>query len=183
MLFKNWLGNSTIKFLLLLNYPVQIGKPRALGTKPYVSCYVVLPALCHLEHTIDISVEDTAYMIRCKAAFTKHLSQCKAKFKRALFKTAIVLNQRFKNFVSTQRRARKGMEQPWSNAARAHCHYSTEQPWSSKDGEIPDVCPTLLQMKNRGLIGLCASRAEPTIRRVACPVMWWSSHAGWPNWR
>lgn len=46
-----------------------------LGGDKYVSCSVVLPALCHLHHAMKISDDDPAYIVRFKAAFTKDLNQ------------------------------------------------------------------------------------------------------------
>ncbi len=46
-----------------------------LGGDKYVSCSVVLPALCHLQHAMKISDDDPAYIVRFKAAFTKDLNQ------------------------------------------------------------------------------------------------------------
>lgn len=50
-----------------------------LGGDKYVSCSVVLPALCHLKHEMRISDEDPAYIVRFKAAFTKDLDQRREK--------------------------------------------------------------------------------------------------------
>jgi hypothetical protein len=50
-----------------------------LGGDKYVSCSVVLPALCHLQHGIKISDDDPAYIVRFKAAFTKDLNQGREK--------------------------------------------------------------------------------------------------------
>nr|XP_054591422.1 E3 SUMO-protein ligase ZBED1-like [Nothobranchius furzeri] len=46
-----------------------------LGGENYISCSVVLPALCHLQHAMKISDDDPAYSVRFKAAFTKDLNQ------------------------------------------------------------------------------------------------------------
>lgn len=45
-----------------------------LGGEQYVSCSVVLPALCHLLRTMAVSDVDPAYIARFKAAFTKNLN-------------------------------------------------------------------------------------------------------------
>ncbi len=50
-----------------------------LGGDKYVSCSVVLPAPCHLQHTMKISDDDPAYIVRFKAAFTKDLNQRREK--------------------------------------------------------------------------------------------------------
>lgn len=50
-----------------------------LGGEKYVSCSVVLPALCHLQQAMKISDEDPAYIVRFKAAFTKDLNQRREK--------------------------------------------------------------------------------------------------------
>lgn len=50
-----------------------------LGGEKYVSCSVVLPALCHLKQAMKISDDDPAYIVRFKAALTKDLDQWKEK--------------------------------------------------------------------------------------------------------
>ncbi|CAL8370529.1 unnamed protein product [Boreogadus saida] len=50
-----------------------------LGGDKYVSCSVVLPALCHLQHVMKISDDDPAYIVRFKAAFTTDLNQRREK--------------------------------------------------------------------------------------------------------
>ncbi|KAL1262303.1 hypothetical protein QQF64_007568 [Cirrhinus molitorella] len=47
-----------------------------LGGEAYVSCSVVLPAFCHLNHVMRVSDEDPAYVARFKTAFIKDLAEC-----------------------------------------------------------------------------------------------------------
>ena len=49
-----------------------------LGGETYVSCSVVLPALCHLYRTMEVSEEDPAYIGKFKTAFKKDLSEQQA---------------------------------------------------------------------------------------------------------
>ncbi|KAL7398344.1 hypothetical protein ABVT39_008211 [Epinephelus coioides] len=50
-----------------------------LGGEKYVSCSVILPALCHLQQVVKISDDDPAYIVRFKTAFTQDLSQRREK--------------------------------------------------------------------------------------------------------
>ncbi|CAJ1069764.1 E3 SUMO-protein ligase ZBED1-like [Xyrichtys novacula] len=45
-----------------------------LGGEAYVSCSVVLPAFCHLDHLMDITDDDPTYVVKFKNAFQRDLA-------------------------------------------------------------------------------------------------------------
>ena len=67
-----------------------------LGGEMYVSCYVVLSALCHFQRTMKVSDIDRAYIARLKAAFTKDLNVRKENSNLWWLKVATCLDPRFK---------------------------------------------------------------------------------------
>uniref|UniRef100_A0AAV2MH39 Uncharacterized protein n=1 Tax=Knipowitschia caucasica TaxID=637954 RepID=A0AAV2MH39_KNICA len=50
-----------------------------LGGEKYVSCSVVLPALCHLSRVMEVTEDDPSYMIKFKGTFTADLEARKEK--------------------------------------------------------------------------------------------------------
>lgn len=46
-----------------------------VGSEKYVFFSMVLSALCHLLHTMEVSEVDPAYIVPFKAAFTKDLNR------------------------------------------------------------------------------------------------------------
>ncbi|XP_041960437.1 E3 SUMO-protein ligase ZBED1-like [Alosa sapidissima] len=68
-----------------------------LGGETYVSCSVVLPALCHLYHTMEVSDEDPAYIGKFKTAFKKDLSERQANLNNGWLNIASALDPRFKD--------------------------------------------------------------------------------------
>ena len=125
----------------------------------YVSCSVVLPALCHLHHTMEVSDEDTAYMVKFKTAFGKDLSQRIATLNHEWLKMATVLDPRFKDLKCLGRVKRK-------EAKKSCLVFSSLSSDSDSDDEV------------RCTRAVSLYRAEPTINETDCPLQWWSSRAG-----
>ncbi|KAK7944432.1 hypothetical protein WMY93_000160 [Mugilogobius chulae] len=67
---------------------------RAPWWEKYVSCSIVLPALCHLQRTMEVSDVDPAYVVRFKTAFTKDLDKRKQNLNLAWLKVATALDPR-----------------------------------------------------------------------------------------
>ncbi|KAK7162416.1 hypothetical protein R3I93_006650 [Phoxinus phoxinus] len=68
-----------------------------LGGEKYVSCSVVLPALCHLALKMAVTEDDPAYVVRFKDAFKEDLTKRKENTNIAWLKIASALDPRFKN--------------------------------------------------------------------------------------
>lgn len=152
-----------------------------LGGETYVSCSVVLPALRHLDRTMEVSDDDPAYVVRFKAAFTQDLSQRQATLNHGWLRLATALDPRFKALKCLPRGEREGV---WTSVEAL----LREEP----DRAPPE--PTEEPAKKRSLLlfasdsdsedeegpnrALSLYRAEPTISETDCPLQWWSTHAG-----
>lgn len=60
----------------------------------YVSCSVVLPALCHLSRVMEVTEDDPAYMIKFKGTFTADLEVRKEKTNITWLRVATALDPR-----------------------------------------------------------------------------------------
>jgi hypothetical protein len=85
-----------------------------LGGGKYVSCSVVLPALCHLLRTMEVSDVDPAYIARFKAAFPKDLNWRKDNSNLWWLKVATALDPRFKDLKCLPRTERREVWQKLS---------------------------------------------------------------------
>ncbi|KAI3355923.1 hypothetical protein L3Q82_004468 [Scortum barcoo] len=63
-----------------------------LGGEACVSCSVVLPAFRHLDHVMDITDDDPAYVVKFKNAFQKDLAARSADANETWFKVATALH-------------------------------------------------------------------------------------------
>uniref|UniRef100_H3AY07 BED-type domain-containing protein n=1 Tax=Latimeria chalumnae TaxID=7897 RepID=H3AY07_LATCH len=68
-----------------------------LGGETYVSCSVVLPALCHLFRVMAVSDDDPAYVVWFKNSFNADLTKRKESTNLTWLKIATALDPRFKN--------------------------------------------------------------------------------------
>ncbi|KAJ7985047.1 hypothetical protein DPEC_G00361090 [Dallia pectoralis] len=123
-----------------------------LGGETYVSCSVVLPALRHLTHTMEVSDDDPAYVVRFKGDFIKDLSQRQDTLNHGWLRVATALDPRFKN-----------QTEPLQNPKRSLLLFNSDS--ESEDEEGPNGA-------------LARYRAEPTISETDCPLQWWSTHEG-----
>ncbi|XP_019713457.1 zinc finger BED domain-containing protein 1-like [Hippocampus comes] len=151
-----------------------------LGGETYVPCSVVLPALCHLRHTMEVSDNDSNDVVKFKTAFTKEFTQRTATLNLEWLKVATVLDPRFKDLKYLAREEReevwsrleallqeqcKGtiMEEPATKKRLLLCSFDSD---SDSDEE------------ERWRRALNLYRAESTISETDCPFQWWSSRAG-----
>lgn len=77
-----------------------------LGGDTYVSCSVVLPALCHLNRVMNPTDEDPGYMMKFKATFSKDLDTRMATINNRWLKVATALDPRFKDLKSIHKNER-----------------------------------------------------------------------------
>ncbi len=152
-----------------------------LGGETYVSCSAVLPALRHLDRTMEVSDEDPAYMVKFKTAFSKYLSQRQATLNHEWLKLATVFDPRFKDLKCLPKGEREGvwtsLEALLQTESKSATPEPTEEPAKKKrlllcasdSDSDDDVGP------NRAL---SLYRAEPTISETDCPLQWWSTLAG-----
>ena len=155
-----------------------------LGGDKYVSCSVVLPGLCHLLRTMEVSDVDPAYIVRFKAAFTEDLTKRKANTNLSWLKVATALDPRFKDLRCLPRAER---EEVWHKISEM---LKDREPASQPSGEeMEDEPPkkkmTLLLMGSESesddealSTDKTLDRAEPSVSTETCPLQWWSAHTG-----
>lgn len=153
------------------------------GGETYVSCSVVLPALCHLYHTMGVTEEDPAYIGRFKTAFKKDLSERHANLNNGWLNIASALDPRFKDLKFRQRGDR---EEVWTSLeVLLQNKPSTATP---EPAEKPPKKRTLLLFSSDtdsdddGTVETCRAlnryKAEPSISMEECPLQWWTTHSG-----
>ncbi|XP_015463706.3 E3 SUMO-protein ligase ZBED1 [Astyanax mexicanus] len=152
-----------------------------LGGETYVSCSVVLPALCHLYRTMEASQEDPAFVERFKTAFKKDLSEQQTNINNRWLRIASALDPRFKDLKFLPKGER---EEVWT---RLEVLLQEESSRTNLKQEEPAKKRSLLLLASdsdsdddmMGLNGpLNRYKAEPNICMEACPLQWWSTHAG-----
>nr|XP_055040804.1 E3 SUMO-protein ligase ZBED1-like [Misgurnus anguillicaudatus] len=156
-----------------------------LGGEKFVSCSVVLPALCHLSRVMEVSEDDPGYMIKFKETFTTDMDKRKDKTNITWLRVATALDPRFKDLKCLSRADRAEV---WSSI----CALLRER----GDGLAQRDKPVLAEpLKKRSClmsapdsssddeddcIEKCVERykAEPSIGIEDCPMQWWSKHEG-----
>lgn len=82
-----------------------------LGGEAYVSCSVVLPALCNLRNIMEVSDEDPAYVVRSKTTFKEDLASRQENTNNEWLKLATALDPHFKDLKSLPKSER---EEVWT---------------------------------------------------------------------
>ncbi|KAJ8360342.1 hypothetical protein SKAU_G00168670 [Synaphobranchus kaupii] len=159
-----------------------------LGGEAYVSCSVVLPALCHLYRIMEISDEDPTYMVRFKTAFKKDLAEWQADTNNGWLKLASALDPRFKDLKCLPRGERDevctSLEDMLQEAEprRATPQPSTEDEPAKKKRSLlllgSDSESDKEMVPNRALYHY---KAEPSISMDECPLQWWSCKGVFPG--
>uniref|UniRef100_A0A8C4DLB3 Zinc finger BED domain-containing protein 1 n=1 Tax=Dicentrarchus labrax TaxID=13489 RepID=A0A8C4DLB3_DICLA len=83
-----------------------------LGGEAYISCSVVLPALCHLRQVMKVSEEDPAYVVRFKTIFMEDLASRQENTNNVWLKLATEPDRRFKDLKSLPKSER---EEVWTS--------------------------------------------------------------------
>lgn len=151
-----------------------------LGGEKFVSCSVVLPALCHLSRVMEVSEDDPAYMVRFKETFTTDMDKRKEKFNTTWLIVATSLDPRFKDLKCLSKADR-------SKAWNSICALLQERGLPEHDKpEPPKKRSCLMSMpesssdEEEDYAEKCVERykAEPSIGIEECPLQWWSKHEG-----
>ncbi|XP_051951401.1 E3 SUMO-protein ligase ZBED1-like [Xyrauchen texanus] len=142
-----------------------------LGGDKYVSCSVVLPALCHLQHAMKISDDDPAYIVRFKAAFIKALNQRSEKINLEWLKIHDLRN----SSACPEQRGRlelvKGEEpalQPLGEENPEPPKKKTALLLMGSDSESDEETPENNTVERY--------KVEPSASLDQCPLKWWSEH-------
>lgn len=154
-----------------------------LGGDKYVSCSVVLPTLCHLLHTMEVSDVDPAYIVRFKAAFTEDLNRRKDNTNLLWLKVA--LDPRFKDLRCLPRAEREEVWQKLSEMLMdrepaSHPSRKETEPEPPKKKKM-----SLLLMESESDDEALSTdktvdryKAEPSVGIEACSLQWWAAHTG-----
>ncbi|KAF1380226.1 hypothetical protein PFLUV_G00184640 [Perca fluviatilis] len=153
-----------------------------LGGDRYVSCSVVLPGLCHLQHVMKISDDDPAYIVRFKAAFTKDLNQQSEKINLEWLKVATALDPRFKDLKCLPRAEREPVWAKLSELVKRE--EPALQPLGEENPEPPKKKTALLLMGSDSESDeetpedntVERYKVEPSASLDQCPLKWWSDH-------
>ncbi|XP_068577816.1 E3 SUMO-protein ligase ZBED1-like [Cebidichthys violaceus] len=157
-----------------------------LGGEKYVSCSVVLPAFCHLSRVMESSDDDPAYVVKFKSTFRTDLETRKENANIAYLKIATALDPRFKHLKCIPRAERAEVWASVTNLLKEQ-RVVAEQPVEATTSEPPKKKLALLaassesdseQEEDSVENSVRRYRSEPTISTEACPLEWWSKHAG-----
>ncbi|XP_063049691.1 E3 SUMO-protein ligase ZBED1-like [Engraulis encrasicolus] len=152
-----------------------------LGGEMYVSCSVVLPALCHLSRVMDATEDDPAYMVKFKATFKADMDGRKDKYNTTWLRIATALDPRFKDLKCLTKPDRV---QVW-NSIRTLL-MEMQRPAELDDTPEPAKKKPALMLADESSsdeeedsVERCIDRykAEPMINLDDSPQEWWSTHA------
>ncbi|XP_053293967.1 zinc finger BED domain-containing protein 4-like [Pleuronectes platessa] len=157
-----------------------------LGGEAYVSCSVVLPALCHLRHVMEVTEDDPAYVVKFKTAFKTDLASRQKNTNNEWLKIATALDPRFKDLKSLPKSERPEVWTTLERLLQEQSPRARRAPQAAEDGP-PKKKMSLLVMGSDSESeeevqqphrALHRYRAEPSIGMEDCPLEWWSSHSG-----
>ncbi|KAK0140687.1 Zinc finger BED domain-containing protein 1 [Merluccius polli] len=162
---------------------------KLLGGEKYVSCSMVLPAICHILRVMESSNDDPAYMVKFKSTFTTDMEKRKEKANTSYLKIATALDPRVKDLKCLHRAERGEVWASLITLLKEEIQGSAPQQPVEEPPEPPKKRSSLLfvasdseseEEDNPFEIEKCVSRyqAEPTISEEDCPLKWWSQHAG-----
>ncbi|XP_062854826.1 E3 SUMO-protein ligase ZBED1-like [Trichomycterus rosablanca] len=155
-----------------------------LGGEKFVSCSVVLPALCHLSRVMESSEDDPPYIGKFKQTFTLDMEKRKEKTNSTWLKISTALDPRFKDLKCLHRFERAEV---WALIAGIMKEEMlAQEPVQTVTFEPPQKKAALLVAsesesdEEENYIEKCLERyrAEPVISMEDCPLEWWSKHAG-----
>lgn len=155
-----------------------------LGGEKFVSCSVVLPALCHLSRVMEVSEYDPAYMVKFKETFKAEMEKHKEKTNIMWLRVATALDPRFKGLKCLSRADRAEVWRLISALLRERQRPAQpEQPATyepSKKRSALMFASESSSDEEEDYIEKCVERyrAEPTIDIEDCPQKWWSKHEG-----
>ncbi|XP_078111814.1 E3 SUMO-protein ligase ZBED1-like [Sander vitreus] len=154
-----------------------------VGGEQYISCSVVLPALCHLFRVMEVSDDDPGDLCRFKEAFTADLSKWKESMNIQWLKVATAVDPRFKDLKCLPRSER---DEVWRLIkelnAQQHNNEATDPEPPKKKMSLLVASDSEDEEETAADNSVDRYRAEPTISVEDCPLKWWSAHAGaYPN--
>ncbi|KAL1265940.1 hypothetical protein QQF64_003967 [Cirrhinus molitorella] len=106
-----------------------------LGGEQYISCSVVLPALCHLFKIMEATEDDPAYVVKFKNDFTSDLSKRKDSTNLTWLKIATAIDPRFKDLKCLPKDERNEV---WASLSKL---LMAESPGKQESKETTDQHP------------------------------------------
>ncbi|CAL9703477.1 unnamed protein product [Knipowitschia caucasica] len=154
-----------------------------LGGEKFVSCSVVLPALCHLSRVMEISEDDPAYIVKFKQTFSADMTSRKDKTNLTWLKISTALDPRFKDLKCLHRSERAEVWALIAGLLKEDIH--GQQQVEETSSEPPNKKAALLfasdseSDEEQDDIKNCLTRyrAEPVLCKDECPLEWWCKHA------
>ncbi|KAI4875619.1 hypothetical protein NFI96_008201 [Prochilodus magdalenae] len=159
-----------------------------LRGEQYVSCSVVLPALCHLFRVMEPSDDDPVYVVRFKTVFIPDLTKRKDTTNLTWLKITTALDPRFKDLKCLPKDERSEI---W---ASLHNLMMAEMPAQQPSAEATETQPSKKRRMSAFLLGSsdtdtdeeeesieqCLDRykAECKMDMEGCPLQWWSTREG-----
>ncbi|KAL3973863.1 KRAB domain-containing zinc finger protein [Sarotherodon galilaeus] len=148
-----------------------------LGGEQYVSCSMVLPALCHLFRIMEPSDDDPVYVLRFKKVFTTDLAQRRDSSNLTWLKIATALDPRFKDLKCLSKDERREV---WASVhdflmAETHAHQPSAQTTEERSPKKSKMSICLLDAIDRSLN---LYKAEPKIDIGERPLQWWLKREG-----
>uniref|UniRef100_A0A8C1D0C7 Uncharacterized protein n=2 Tax=Cyprinus carpio TaxID=7962 RepID=A0A8C1D0C7_CYPCA len=153
-----------------------------LGGEQYISCSVVLPALCHLFKIMESTEDDPAYVVKFKNDFTSDLSKRKDSTNLTWLKIATAIDPRFKDLKCLPKDERNEV---WASLSKLLMAQSPGKQESKKttDQQPPKkrrISVLLVSSDSESdeeeeSIEQCLNRykAEPKLHMEGCPLQWW----------
>ncbi|XP_060792633.1 E3 SUMO-protein ligase ZBED1-like [Neoarius graeffei] len=155
-----------------------------LGGEKFVSCSVVLPALCHLSRVMDVTEEDPAYMIKFKETFSADMGGHKEKLNITWLRVATALDPRFKDLKCLSKPDRvlvwdsiHALLQELGKGSQAERdNKSTPEPEKKKPALM--LTQESSSDEEEDHVDQCIEhyKSEPMIGIEDSPQEWWSTH-------
>ncbi|XP_040208642.1 E3 SUMO-protein ligase ZBED1-like isoform X2 [Rana temporaria] len=157
-----------------------------LGGEKFVSCSVVLPALCHLSRVMEVTEDDPAYTIKFKGTFAADMEGRKEKTNITWLRVATALDPRFKDLKCLSKPDRAEVWGTIRALLQEMVRERPAQPDNKVTPEPPTKKPTLMLTnesssdEEEDSIDQCLRRykSEPLTGMDDCPQEWWSTHEG-----
>ncbi|KAL4009365.1 hypothetical protein ACER0C_003217 [Sarotherodon galilaeus] len=180
--------NKSVLTTILTQQNSKICYRTAGGGERYVSCSMVLPALCHLFWVMEPLDDDPVYAVKFKIVFTTDLAQRRASSNLTWLKIATALDPRFKDLKCLSKDERREV---WASVhdllmAETDAHQpsaqTTEEPSPKKSKMSISLLgsPDSDTEEEEDAIDCCLNlyKAEPKIDTGECPLQWWLKREG-----
>lgn len=152
-----------------------------LGGEHYISCSVVLPALCHLFRVMEPSDDDPVLILRLKKVFSEDLAKRKENANLSWLKLATALDPRFKDLKCLPKSERAEVWSSLTDLLKENERPQTKSPETtdvpakkmriflqaaSSDSDTDEEEENIQSLMNR-------YKSETKLEMDGCPLQWW----------